>query len=244
MKVLAIDSSSVVAGVAILDADRLLYEEVQHHEKNHSVILMPMVEQALDSCQLTLKQIDLFAVSGGPGSFTGLRIGISTVKGLAQAVEKPAAAVSTLDALAYNVTGPEDALVCPVMDARRDQVYTCLYRREGSRYVPLMPYSALPVEQLADQLILSQKSVYFVGDGIPVYRDRLSARLGKSAWFVPPYLTYQRASVIGWLGMREAAEGKAVPYQNLKPFYLRPSQAEQKRARQQQASGKEKRETP
>jgi len=244
MKVLAIDSSSVVAGVAILDADRLLYEEVQHHEKNHSVILMPMVEQALDSCQLTLKQIDLFAVSGGPGSFTGLRIGISTVKGLAQAVEKPAAAVPTLDALAYNVTGPEDALVCPIMDARRDQVYTCVYRWEGNRYVPLMPYSALPVGKLTDQLILSQKPIYFVGDGIPVYRDKLSERLGKSARFAPPYLTYQRASVIGWLGMREAAEGKAVPCQSLKPFYLRPSQAEQKRSRQQRASGKEMGETP
>jgi len=243
MKVLAIDSSSVVAGVAILDADRLLYEGYQHHVKNHSVILMPMVEEALHSCRLTPDQMDLFAVSGGPGSFTGLRIGISTVKGLAQAVEKPAAAVPTLDALAYNVTGPENALVCSIMDARRDQVYTCLYRREGDRYIPLMPYSALPVEKLADQLVPSQKTIYFVGDGIPVYRDKLSERLGKFARFVPPYLSYQRASVIGWLGMRDAAEGKAVPYQSLKPFYLRPSQAEQKRYRQQ-AGGKETGETP
>lgn len=239
MKVLAVDSSSAVAGVAILDGERLVYEGYHHHKRNHSEILMPMVEEALLSVDLTPDQIDLFAVSAGPGSFTGLRIGISTVKGLAQAVEKPTVAVPTLDALAYNIACPA-ALVCPIMDARREQVYTSLYRWEGDRYVRLMPHSALPVEQLTERLIPFQKPIWFVGDGIPVYRNKLAEKLRESARFAPPYLAYQRASVIAWLGRRDALEGRSVPYRDLKPFYLRPSQAEQKRFQQiQQNNGKE-----
>src|SRR5690554_6478708 len=122
MKVLAIDSSSVVAGVAILDEHQLVYEVYNHHKRNHSEILMPIIEQALYSSSLTLQDLDLLAVSGGPGSFTGLRIGISTIKGLAQAMDKPVISVPTLDALAWNIISPGH-LICPVMDARREQVY-------------------------------------------------------------------------------------------------------------------------
>lgn len=231
MKVLAIDSSSVIAGVAVLDGDRLLYEAYHHHKRNHSETLMPMVEEALNSSGLILDKIDLFAVSSGPGSFTGLRIGISTVKGLSQAMDKPAQAVPTLDALAYNIVHT-DGLVCPIMDARREQVYTSLYQMAENEYNRIMPYSALPVEQLAEELLSHNKSITFVGDGIPAYQDILVKRLGKAALFAPSYLAYQRASVVAWLGRKAALEGKTIHYRELKPLYLRKSQAEQKKAQQ------------
>lgn len=229
MKVLAIDSSSVVAGVAVLNEDRLVYEAYHHHKRNHSEILMPMVEEALESSCLTAGELDLFAVSSGPGSFTGLRIGISTIKGLAHAVEKPVAAVPTLDALAYNIVYT-DALVCPIMDARREQVYTSLYRREEDGYARIMPYSAISVEQLTEKLLSYQEQVLFVGDGIPAYRLRLTERMKGRVMFAPPFLAYQRASAIAWLGSRMAQDGKSISYQDLEPFYLRQSQAEQKRS--------------
>jgi hypothetical protein len=116
MKVLAIDSSSVVAGVAILDGEQLVYEAYHHHKRNHSEILMPLIEEALLSCEMHPQDLDLFAVAGGPGSFTGLRIGVSIIKGLAQALERPVVSVPTLDALAWNIVGME-GLICPIMDA-------------------------------------------------------------------------------------------------------------------------------
>src|SRR5690554_2851797 len=146
MKILAIDSSSVVAGVAVLADDQLLYEAYHHHKRNHSEILLPLIEEALLSSGIHLSELDLYAVSGGPGSFTGLRIGISTIKGLAQAVEKPVVSVPTLDALAWNSIGME-GLICPIMDARRDQVYTSLYRRKGEDCTRLMPYTAIPINR-------------------------------------------------------------------------------------------------
>jgi tRNA threonylcarbamoyladenosine biosynthesis protein TsaB len=231
MKVLAIDSSSVVAGVAVLNQGRLVYEAYHHHKRNHSEILMPMVEEAMESSGLTVGEMDLFAVSSGPGSFTGLRIGISTIKGLAHAVDKPAAAVPTLDALAYNIAHT-NALVCPIMDARREQVYTSLYRREGDRYARIMAYSAIPVEKLTEELLSYQEHVLFVGDGIPAYRELLTEKMGGKALFAPPYLAYQRASAVAWLGSKMAQNGDCVSYRDLKPFYLRQSQAEQKRAQQ------------
>ncbi|MDD4679650.1 MAG: tRNA (adenosine(37)-N6)-threonylcarbamoyltransferase complex dimerization subunit type 1 TsaB [Clostridia bacterium] len=234
MKVLAIDSSSLVAGSAVLDGNKLLYEVYHHHKRNHSETLMPLVEKALISCELMLGDIDLFAVSGGPGSFTGLRIGISTIKGLAQAVEKPVIPVPTLDAMAWSAVCP-GALVCPIMDARRNQVYTSIYRWEGENCVRLKPYSALAVKELIDKLNSYQESIRFIGDGIPVHRGLLLEKMGKSALFAPPYLAYQRASVIAFLGLKEAKAGKAIHCRDLKPFYLRLSQAEQKKMQQEEA---------
>src|SRR5690554_6838918 len=149
MRVLAVESSSVVAGIAILDDSSLVYEGYNHHKKNHSQALMPMIENALITSELKLSDIDIIAVTKGPGSFTGLRIGISTVKGLAQATEKKVAAIPTLDSLAHNITG-FSGLVCPIMDARRDQVYICIYKRENAIYKNLIPYSAIHIHELAE----------------------------------------------------------------------------------------------
>ncbi|HHU77407.1 MAG: tRNA (adenosine(37)-N6)-threonylcarbamoyltransferase complex dimerization subunit type 1 TsaB [Caldicoprobacterales bacterium] len=231
MKVLAVDSSSVVAGVAILSEDRLLYEAYHHHRKNHSELLMPLVEDALNSSDLKPDDLDLLAVSGGPGSFTGLRIGISTIKGLAQAIEKPVVSVPTLDALAWNIAGV-NGLVCPLMDARREQVYTSLYRREGSECIRLMPYSAIPVVELTEQLAAYRQPIIFLGDGLWAYQALLQEQLKEYAHFAPAHLICQRASAIAWLGRKEALAGNAVHYKELRPFYLRQSQAEQKRLKQ------------
>lgn len=228
MKVLAIDSSSVVAGVAILNGDQLLYEVYHHHKRNHSEILMPLVEEALHACDMMPCDIDLFAVSGGPGSFTGLRIGISTIKGLAQAVDKPVAAVSTLDAMAWNIVSP-GSLICPIMDARHNQVYTSLYRWEGEECNRKMPYLAISVKELIEKLNSYSEPIRFVGDGIPAYKNQLVEAMGKSALFAPYYLAYQRASIVAFLGQKEALAGKTIHYRDLAPFYLRQSQAEQKR---------------
>jgi len=231
MKILAVDTSSVVAGIAVMDDEQLLYEAYSHNRRNHSEILMPLMEHALKSCGMTVQDIDLLAVSIGPGSFTGLRIGVSTIKGLAQALDIPIAGVPTLDVLAHNVI-TNNSLVCPVMDARRDQVYTALYRREGDFCTRLMPYSALHISELAEKLIGYGEPVIFTGDGIASYKAKLKEMMGDSALFAPSYLALQRASVIAWLGRKEAAAGRTVTCFDLEPFYLRQSQAEQTKIRQ------------
>lgn len=228
MIVLAIESSSGVAGVAVLDNDKLVYEVYHHHKRNHSLILMPLVEEALTACETQLDKIDIFAVSSGPGSFTGLRIGISTVKGLAQAVEKPIAAIPTLDTLAYNIP-PSEGVVCPILDARRDQVYTCIYKWNGDNYTKLSTYKAIPVTDLIELLLPYKQPIMFVGDGMTPYRDTLRERLGEYALFAPPHLSQQHASTTAWLGLKYAMEGKCIHYNELEPFYLRQSQAEQKK---------------
>lgn len=231
MMILAVDTSSVVVSVAVMDNEQLIYEAYCHHDRNHSEVLMSLIEDALLKSEVHQKDLDLIAVSGGPGSFTGLRIGISTVKGLAQAIEKPVVSVPTLDALAWNIIGM-DGLVCPIMDARRGQVYTCLYNRKGAEFNKLMPYSALPVTQLAEHLSGYKQPIIFVGDGLRVHRKRIKELMGDAAFFAPGYLACQRASAIAWLGRQEALAGNVLHYQELKPFYLRQSQAEQKRKQQ------------
>lgn len=232
MKVLAVETSSLVAGVAILDDDRLIYEGYNHHKRNHSEILMPMVENALSSCELSLRDIDVYAVSKGPGSFTGLRIGIATVKGLAEAVERPIAAIPTLDVLAYNFpywTG----LVCPILDARREQVYTCIYRWEQDQHTRLIEYKAIPIAELAETLINYNEPVIFVGDGIKNYKEIIIQKIADKAYFAPTYLSQQRAAAAAWLGLGYVQEGKCINYSELVPFYLRQSQAEQKKYKMQ-----------
>src|SRR5690554_3347095 len=152
MKVLAVESSSVVAGVAIISDDRLLYEGYYHNKKNHSCTLMPMVENALEMSGVNLSDIDVFAVTKGPGSFTGLRIGIATIKGLTIATGKPVAAIPTLDSLCYNIPNFH-GIVCPILDARRNQVYACYYKRtqNSNGYERLDDYLALPITELIER---------------------------------------------------------------------------------------------
>ncbi|HZK33946.1 MAG TPA: tRNA (adenosine(37)-N6)-threonylcarbamoyltransferase complex dimerization subunit type 1 TsaB [Bacillota bacterium] len=226
MRVLALESSSLVAGIAVLDGSSLVYEGYSHHKRNHSQTLMPMIEYALATSEIELADIDIIAVTNGPGSFTGLRIGISTVKGLAQASDKRVVAIPTLDSLAHNVTR-FPGLVCPIMDARREQVYTCIYKWQNTGYKKLMSYSAMHIHELVEEILDLGQPVIFLGDGVAKYKDLLKERLGGQMDIAPAHLCLQRASTTAWMAQNYASSNRPITYYELEPFYLRKSQAEQ-----------------
>ena len=227
MKVLAIESSSMVAGAAVADEDKIISEYFLNHKKTHSQTLMPVVDRVLDSCELSISDIDIFAAAQGPGSFTGLRIGISTIKGLAQSANKPVVGISTLDGLAYNMAYA-DGIICPIMDARREQVYTCLYEWDSVSLHRLSEYMALPLIDLINILKEKDKKVIFNGDGVSKYHDIIKEHMGENAEFAPITCRLNRASSIACLALKEASSGHIQSYMDLVPFYLRKSQAEQK----------------
>jgi len=234
MKVLAVESSAMVAAAAVIDEERLMGEYTLNHRKTHSQKLMPLIEELLDSLELTLMDIDVLAVSKGPGSFTGLRIGISTVKGLAQAANKPVIGIPTLDSLAYNLACSK-GIICPIMDARREQVYTSIYRWNSAirnnakgNLERLDEYMAVPIVELLQKLKGYKEPVVFNGDGVPVYREIILKELGERASFAPPSAAMQRAGSLAVLALEKAQKGQTEGYNDLVPFYLRKSQAEQR----------------
>lgn len=231
MKILAIESSSAVAGAALTDGDQLVYEAYSHHKRNHSQILMPLVESVLAAAELPLSQVDIFAVTIGPGSFTGLRIGISTVKGLAMAWDRPVAPIPTLELLAFQLPYASGC-VAPILDARRDQVYTGLFAWEGEALKQLQGAQALPIEMWTDKLGIYPGTILFTGDGVPVFRNHIVGALGSKARFAPAHLRLQRASAAAVLAADYSRQGKCVQSSDLMPFYLRMSQAEQRRENQ------------
>ena len=222
MKILALDSSAVVASVALCDGERLLAEYTLNNGNTHSETLLPMVECLFRHLGVTARDIDLFAVSSGPGSFTGVRIGAATLKGLAFASEKPCVGVSTLEALAENLVSLP-ALICPVMNARRSQVYTALFRSDGQRLVRLMEDSALSIAELDEILAAYGEEVLFCGDG---YDITLSAIEKTKTRPLPFRLRLQSAYSVAQVALRHFEEGSYVKDQELTVTYLRPSQAE------------------
>ena len=169
MKILAVDSSGLVASAALLEDDTLIAEYTVNYKKTHSQTLLPMVDEIVKMTETDLNTIDAIAVAKGPGSFTGLRIGAATVKGLALALDKPVVGVPTVEGLAMNLFGTEK-LICPIMDARRNQVYTGIYRFSGEQLEVVKEQAALGIEELIDALNLIGKEVIFLGDGVPVYQ--------------------------------------------------------------------------
>ena len=176
MKILALDSSGLVASVAVVSDDNLIGEYTINYKKTHSQTLLPMLDEVAKMTELDLKTIDFIAVSAGPGSFTGLRIGSATAKGLGLALDIPLAAVPTVDALAYNLYGCEQ-LICPMMDARRGQVYTGIYTFVNGEMQVIQEQGAISVEELAGRLKEEcekyGKKVVLLGDGVPVYREKV-----------------------------------------------------------------------
>jgi tRNA threonylcarbamoyl adenosine modification protein YeaZ len=224
MRVLSLDSSTEVASCAIIEDGKLLGEITYNNEKQHSVILMPMIDNLLTTLRMDLKDLDGFVVAKGPGSFTGLRIGMSTVKGLSFGIDKPCIAVSSLDSLAYNLAFA-DGLICPILDALRDNVYTRLFLCENGDLKPLSDYKVISVEELVSEISKQNKKVYFVGDGIYKHRDKLSSLL-PNAFFAPAHLNLTRASALGELGLKLLNSGTAEDLNTVAPIYLRKSQAE------------------
>jgi tRNA threonylcarbamoyl adenosine modification protein YeaZ len=224
MRVLSLDSSTEVASCAVIEDDKLLGEITYNNEKQHSIILMPMIDNLLNTLHLELKDIDGFVVAKGPGSFTGLRIGMATIKGLSFGVNKPSIAVSSLDSLAYNLAFA-DGIICPILDALRDNVYTRIFTSENGDLKPLSDYMAVSLDDLITELKEYDKKVYFVGDGIYKHRDRLSS-LVPNAFFAPAHLNLTRASSLGELGLKLLNSGETEDLNTLAPIYLRKSQAE------------------
>lgn len=218
MKLLAIDTSGPVCGVAVAEDKRILSEMTVLNKRTHSANLMPMIENVLQSAGTTLADIDRIAAVTGPGSFTGIRIGISTVKGMAHGANKPCVGVDALEALAVSA-GAFDGVVCPIQDARAGQVYGAAFR-DGTR---LMEDRAIHLEDYAEAIRTFGDRFLFTGDGMEVHQQRLKELLGGRALFAPAHLSFLRPSAVALLGMKSGTE---LDYLALMPYYLRPPNAE------------------
>lgn len=234
MRILAMDSSSLVASVAVLEDDILKAEYTMNDKKTHSQTLLPMIDEVVKRIDLDLQTIDAIAISKGPGSFTGLRIGSATAKGLGLALNKPIVSVPTVDAMAYNLWGCTD-LIVPIMDARRNQVYTGIYTFEDGRMLVLKEQCAEGVEELLAELNQRRKKVVFLGDGVPVFKDKISELLEVPFEFAPAHKNRQCAGAVGALAANYYKDGRIETAAEHKPDYLRLSQAERERQEREQA---------
>lgn len=225
MLLLAIESSGLVASVALMTEDKLIGEYTTNFKKTHSQTLLPMMDAVVQMTGISLDQVDAIVISGGPGSFTGLRIGAATAKGLGLALDKPLVNVPTVDALAFNLYGTEK-IICPIMDARRQQVYTGLYTFEGDDFKVLCPQKAVGIDEIVKEINEMGKAVIFLGDGVPVHKDYIRENIQVPCDFVPPHLNAQRAGALASLGKRYFESGKLETADEHVPEYLRLSQAE------------------
>lgn len=240
MRILAIDSSGLVATVAIVEDNgsetKTIAEYTTNFKKTHSQTLLPMLDAITQMTEIDLESIEAIAVSGGPGSFTGLRIGSATAKGLGLALGKPLIHVPTVDGLAYNLCFTNQ-IVCPIMDARRNQVYTGIYRFENEKMIVLEEQMAIGIDELAEKLCQYEDcGVVFLGDGVPVHREHLEKELmnGRKISFAPAHMNAQRAAAYGALGIQYFKDGKIETAEEHRPDYLRVSQAERERAEREQ----------
>lgn len=228
------DSSGLVASVAVVEdgpAESVTVAEFTvNYKKTHSQTLLPMLDEVSGMIELNIDTIDAIAVAAGPGSFTGLRIGSATAKGLGLALKKPLIHVPTLHGLAYNLCGT-GKVVCPIMDARRGQVYTGIFEFDGNELVVLEDQTAVSIEELGAKLAVYDREIVFLGDGVPVFRKSLEEDImaGKKISFAPAHLNRQRAAAVGALGIRYYKEGRLETAGEHQPDYLRVSQAERER---------------
>ena len=224
MKILSIDATGLVASCAIVDDEKTIAEFTTNYKKTHSQTLMPMIEEICKMVELDLKDIDYIACASGPGSFTGLRIGAATAKGLAHGLNKKIIPVPTLDALAYNLIGSAVPVV-PIMDARRNQVYTAIYRAENE-LERLMDFTACDISELLEKVLEIRDRAVFLGDGVPAFKETIKAA---SDGFkrAPVSSNMQRGASVGALALERV--DTAVGYDDFELIYLRKSQAERER---------------
>lgn len=234
MRILALDSSGLVASVAIMEEEQTIAEYTVNYKKTHSQTLLPMLDEIVKMTEMDLNTIDAIAIAGGPGSFTGLRIGSATAKGLGLALGKPLIHVPTLEGLACNLYG-YSSLICPIMDARRNQVYTGVYRLSEGEFQVVKEQTAIDVAVLAEQLNALGEAVTFLGDGVPVYREQLEEKLTVPFTFAPANMNRQRAASVGLRGFQYYREGRIETAAEHQPDYLRVSQAERERAERERA---------
>ncbi len=232
MKILALESSAVACSAALCEGERLLAQSFQNNGLTHSVTLMPMTTALLAGCGMKLEDVDVVAVAAGPGSFTGLRIGVAAAKGLAWTGQKPCAACSTLESMAWSLahTGLE---ICAVMDARRHQVYNARFASDGRSLTRLTPDRAISLEDLADELKNSGNPQILVGDG-GVLCYTTFKELGLDVRLAPPHLQFQSAWGVARCALELARRGELTDAANLTPSYHRLSQAERERLAKEQ----------
>ena len=229
--VLAVDTSGPVAGCAVLAGGRIVHLTAMNHGLTHSETIMPAVDAALEGAGLRCEDVDVFAAVAGPGSFTGVRIGVCAVKGLAHAAGKPCAAVHALEALAMNFYG-YDGLCCPILDARRGQVYCTAFDMAGGYPVRVLEDAALPLDAFLASLPGDRK-LAFVGDGVPAYGEAVRKALGERALIAPAHLCDLRADAACVLAAYHPESW--VPPAALRPIYLRAPQAVRERERRMKA---------
>jgi len=228
VKILVLESSGLVASVAVVTEEKLIGEYTTNFKKTHSQTLLPMMDTLLKMIGIPVQEMDAIAVSGGPGSFTGLRIGSATAKGLGLALSIPIISVPTVDAIAYNLCGT-DAVVCPLMDARRNQTYTGLYSFDGNEMEVLKEQCAVGIDEIISIVNQFEQPVTFLGDGVPVFQEYIAENCSVPYTFAPAHVNKQRAGAVAALGMKYFAEGRSETAAEHKPEYLRLSQAERER---------------
>lgn len=236
MKIVCIDSSGLVASVAVVEDDNLIAEYNVQYKKTHSQTLLPMLDEIKKMIDLDLSTVDAVAIAKGPGSFTGLRIGSATAKGLCQALDIPIIEIGTLEGMACNCFGSND-LIVPIMDARRNQVYTGIFgfEPENDSYVmkTYLQDCALDIDELTEKVNeIAQntgKTVVFLGDGVPVFADQISQKIKCRFIFAPAHMNRQRAAAFGSYALSKLRNNEVVPYEEHAPGYLRLSQAERER---------------
>ena len=221
MKILVIDTSGPVCGVAVMDEEKVYSEYTAQNKNTHSASLMPMVEAALLAAGTKLEEIRAIAAVTGPGSFTGVRIGVATAKGLAHGAGIPCIPVDALEALAVSA-GDTGRIVCPIQDARAGQVYGAAFR-DGERLCGDAP---MKLEEYLDLIEGMGSGFLFIGDGVPVHREAIHARLGEKAAFAPAFRGYLRPSAAGWIAL---SKGETTDYLGLQATYLRPPNAQKNR---------------
>lgn len=224
MKILAIDTTGLVASVALVDECKTIGEFTTNYKKTHSQTIMPMVEMLGKMLELNFNDIDYVACASGPGSFTGLRIGAATCKGLAHGLGKKIIPVPTLDALAYNIV-ESNSLIVPIMDARRNQVYTAFYK-SGEKFSRVSDYMAMDIETVLDKALAIDNNAIFLGDGVPVFMDTIKNR-NEQFKFAMPNMNMQSAASVGALALN--MQDMAVDCNEFELMYLRKSQAERER---------------
>ncbi len=224
MILLFLDTSGPSAGVALMEDGVVRYEAMTVNAFTHSQSILPMTEEAFRRTGLSLEGVDYLAVTAGPGSFTGVRIGVSTVKGLAHALNKPCVAVDALEAMAAGVQ-PFSGVICPIQDARAGQVYGAAF--QGETLARLLPDQPLKLEEFLDQAGALGERLLFLGDGMPVHRERIAAMMGERALFAPPHLAFLRPAAAAALAWEKRDE--AVDYLSLEPLYLRAPSAERQK---------------
>ena len=228
MKILALDSSGLVASVALMSDEQLIGTYTINYKKTHSQTLLPMLDVMFKQLDMNIEEIDAIAVSGGPGSFTGLRIGAATAKGLGLALGKPLIHIPTAEGMAYQLYGV-NGLICPIMDARRNQVYTGLYQYVDGSFQVVEEQMALTMDELIDLLNQRGEAVTFLGDGVPVQEARIREKVQVPYAFAPTFCNRQNAAAVGALAVEYYRAGKLETAVEHNPDYLRKSQAERER---------------